>query len=173
MFDSSEFETAVSPIAKVYAWAIAGLALIALVLSAYLTWTTWQASEVVGCSGSSATDCDAVLTSPWSKWLGLPVSLFGTLTYLIILAVLWPAAKRPRGWAETVLLTLALLAAGAAIWFVLVQMIFIGSYCPFCMTVHFCGCTIAVLTILKIRSNPDVANYDQMGGIARGAKRGW
>lgn len=141
------------------------LALVAFVLSSYLTWTTWQSESVVGCTGA-AVDCDAVLSSHWSKWLGLPVSLFGLLTYAIILGIAWPAAKRPQSIVGTILLTLALLAAGAAIWFVMVQMVFIKSFCPYCMGVHTCGILIAVLTVLLIRNSADThVDYNQMGAL--------
>jgi len=82
---------------KVLAGLLVALSLGALSASLYLTWSSWQTETVAGCNGEGSLDCDAVLTSHWSKWLGWPVSLFGSITYVGILAVCWPAAKHPAG----------------------------------------------------------------------------
>jgi len=145
--------------------AIAALALIAFAISAYLTWNTWQSDTVLGCTGSSTIDCDEVLGSHWSKWLGLPVSLFGMLIYGAILAVAWPAAKQPFGLAGTCLLALSLTAAGAAVWFIAVQGVLLKIFCPYCMGVHTCGLIVAVLTLFLIRNTSEEVDYEQMGAL--------
>ncbi len=145
--------------------AIAALALIAFVISVYLTWNTWQSDTILGCTGDSTIDCDAVLGSHWSEWLGLPVSLFGMLTYGAILAVAWPAAKQPFGLAGTCLLALTLTAAGAAVWFIAVQAVFVKSFCPYCMGVHMCGLVVVVLTLFLIRNTSEGVDYEQMGAL--------
>ncbi len=165
MFDSSELDTSTSKYSIRLASAIGVLAFIAFGLSAYLTWVTWQADTVIGCTGNSAVNCDAVLGSYWSKWLGLPVSLFGVMTYATILAFLWPAAKKPFTSAGSCLLALSLLAAGSAVWFVAVQVIFIQSFCLYCMGIHTCGLTISVLTIFLLRRPPTEIDYEQMGAL--------
>ena len=71
---------------KLLAIAITVLAIVALGVSTYLSWVTWQQSTVAGCTGGSLADCDEVLSSSGSKWLGIPVSLLGAVTYVGILA---------------------------------------------------------------------------------------
>ena len=124
------------------------VAAIGLGVSGYLTWVTWQSGAVAGCTTDSYLDCDHVLSSRWSKWLGLPVSLLGGLTYVAILALCWPAAARPSSWAMTGLFALGLVAAGAAIWFIGLQAIVLQHFCLYCMTAHTCSLIVAVLTLL-------------------------
>ncbi len=141
------------------------VATIALCVSAYLTWVTWQSGTVVGCTGESLLDCDDVLASRWSKWFSLPVSLFGGLTYLAILVLCGPAARRPHGLAMPGLFALALLAAGSAVWFVGLQAIQLQSFCYFCLTVHCCGLVIGVLAFLLFIDKSDSHDYDQMRSL--------
>ncbi len=148
--------------AKLFLTLIAALAGVALCLSGYLTWTTWSAGTVAGCSGEGLVDCDHVLASHWSKWLGLPVSLLGSLTYVGILAVCWPAAKHSQPLARTALLALSLLAAGSAMWFIGLQLIVLQSICIFCMAVHACGLSIGVATLLLLRESTLGPREDQM-----------
>ena len=137
---------------RVTIWAIRILALAAAVVSAYLAWTSWNAAPVVGCGGESVFACDEILAGKWAHWFGLPVSLFGTGVYWLLFATSWFV---PRGAGErhirlvwTVLITLALLAAGAAVWFVGLQVV-LGKYCMFCCTVHACGIALCTTLLLS------------------------
>lgn len=150
---------------KTLAIAISLLATVALGVSAYLTWVTWQSGTVAGCTADSLLDCDEVLTSRWSKWFGLPVSLLGGLTYVAILGLCWPAASRPRGTATTALFALALIAAGAGVWFIGLQAIQVQSYCIYCLTVHACGLLIGVLALLMFLDSSGASDYDQMRSL--------
>ena len=132
---------------KTLALSITLVATLALGISAYLTWVIWQSGTVVGCSADSLLDCDDVLSSRWSKWLGLPVSLLGALTYLLILILGWPALRASK-LAVTGLFALAMVAAGAAVWFVGLQAIQLQSFCFYCLTVHACGLTVGVLALM-------------------------
>ncbi len=140
---------------------IALLAVVALGVSGYLTWMTWESGEALGCTADSMLDCDDVLASRWSKWLGLPVSLLGGITYVAILGLVWPAAMNSRGIAVTSLLGIAMLAAGAAVWFIGVQALQLESFCPYCMTVHACGLCIGVLSLLLFLDRSGGSEVDQ------------
>ncbi|MGI9429111.1 MAG: vitamin K epoxide reductase family protein, partial [Bythopirellula sp.] len=157
---------------QIIAVVITLLATIALGVSAYLTWKIWQFEAVAGCTDTAVLDCDEVLTSRWSKWFGLPVSLLGALTYLGILGLIWPAANRPRSFASTGLFALGLLAVGAAAWFVGLQAVQLQSFCPYCLTIHGCALVIGVLALLLLLDRSSVHDYDQMRsllGVADGA----
>ncbi len=138
------------------------LAVIALGLSSYLAWSTWSSTPVLGCDSSGLIACDHVLSSPWSKWLGLPVSLLGALVYVGILAASWLAAKHDSSLAWNVLLTLSLMAAGSAMWFIGLQAVVVGSFCLYCMGVHCCGLAIGVLTMLLVRTRDRSDDDDRM-----------
>jgi uncharacterized membrane protein/thiol-disulfide isomerase/thioredoxin len=146
---------------KLLATVITALALVALAASSYLTWASWQQSTIAGCTGGSLLDCDEVLTSSWSKWLGIPVSLLGALNYAAILALVWPAALL-GGWALTILLALAMSAAGAAVWFVGTQFFILDHFCLYCLVVHTCGVLTCIAAVLLMRSGVSEAGTEHM-----------
>ncbi len=124
-------------------WLARGLALAALGLAAYLVWTTTvEGSQVAGCGGEGL-DCEHVLASRWSRWLGLPVSLPGvalyTLTFLGLLAIGPRTAERTQRDAWCLLVLLAVAASGAACWFVVLQVWVLHSLCLYCLATHGCG----------------------------------
>ncbi|MEM8946469.1 MAG: vitamin K epoxide reductase family protein [Planctomycetota bacterium] len=141
------------------------LALVALGIAGYLTWVAWQSGKVAGCTAESLLDCDDVLTSRWSKWLGMPVSLLGMATYAAILGLVWPAASRPNGAAVTALFAAGALATGAAAWFIGLQAIQLQSFCAYCLTAHGCALVIGVLATLMFLDTRDVRDYDQMRSL--------
>ena len=146
-------------------WAIVGLGVVGLCVSAYLTWTTWGSTAVVGCDAGGAVDCEEVLASHWSKWFGIPVSLLGLLTYSGMLAAAVMLLKGSRGVGATVLLTLSLLAAGSAAWFVGLQIFIIESFCLYCMGVHLCSLAIAGLTVYMLWTSADTGSSAPMGAL--------
>jgi uncharacterized membrane protein/protein-disulfide isomerase len=146
---------------KFLAGAITALALVALGASGYLTRATWQQSTIAGCTGGSLLDCDEVLTSSWSKWFGIPVSLLGAINYLAILALVWPAAML-GGWALTLLLALAMSAAGAAVWFVGTQFFILDHLCLYCLVVHTCGVLTCIAAVMLMRSSASAVGTEHM-----------
>jgi len=68
-------------------WPLFGLALIGMGLTAYLTASYWAGQALAGCTVGSA--CDVVLSSRWSKLLGLPTSFWGFLAYASLAAIAW------------------------------------------------------------------------------------
>lgn len=134
-----------STTAKVLATLITLAALVAVGISSYLVWDSVSGAEVASC-GAEGFDCQDVLASSWSRWLGVPVALLGGVVYAAIAAVVWPAALSPRGMAMNALLALSLMAIGAAVWFVGLQLFQIQSLCLFCLTVHACGLAITCMT---------------------------
>ena len=66
--------------------AIAGLAVLGLAISIYLTWVHYADIEPV-CTGIS--DCEKVQTSNYAELAGIPVAVRGVAGYASILASLW------------------------------------------------------------------------------------
>ena len=160
LFDSQYSYSTDSGQGKTLLWVIVGFSILGLLISGYLTWTTMTASSVLGCSGDGE-GCSHVLTSPWSKWLGLPVSLFGLLTYVGILAAAGFSTRDDQSWGPTLLLTLALTAAGSAAWFIGLQFIAIGEICWYCMAVHCCSLLICTLTCVYLFVGGSAAPREQ------------
>ncbi|TWT78180.1 Vitamin K epoxide reductase family protein [Posidoniimonas polymericola] len=130
------------------------LALTAAAVSTYLAWKTITAGPVAGCGAASGAACDDILASRWSKWFGLPVSALAAVVYVGIAAAAWPVALRSGAAARGVLTGLIVLAVGAGLWFVGVQVVALGAFCPWCLTVHACSLLIAGTAIGLLRQ-PD------------------
>ena len=62
---------------------ILGLLTIAFCVATYLGWTGLQSGSVAGCGPESG--CGDVLSSRWSSWLGVPVSLLALPLYLVLI----------------------------------------------------------------------------------------
>ncbi len=165
-------------------WSIRGLAFAGLVLSCYLTWASWQPGPIVGCSGESYFSCEEVLGSKWSKWWGLPVSLLGAITYVLMFAFAWlvPGPTWPvpgSTWlvpgdgdsrlprvaqaAWLCLIALSFLATGVAAWFILLQALVLGEFCLYCCLIHACSIMICVLVLWQLPRPDRDEQYAQLG----------
>jgi uncharacterized membrane protein/protein-disulfide isomerase len=152
-------------------WIVAVLALAAAIDAAYLTWTSLSHSVVAGCDGIGLANCDLVLSSPWSKWLFIPVALGGALCYagIFVLSLLAGRLTDEAGrWAGTLLLMLSLLAAGSGLWFAFLQVFALGAFCPHCMATHLSGLVIAglVLWLYFTRPRDTGATMQSRSGLA-------
>lgn len=153
-------------------WLIRFLALIALGFSAYLAWKSLSGNLPAGCGPGS--DCDELLAGSWAKWFDVPVSFPAAAIYLGIFLVSFgtrasaPAASQRRNWGF--LITLAFIAAGAAIWFVILQAVIVHRICPFCMTVHACGLLIGVLVVIGLAKLPAKRNDPNSYRIVQGIR---
>lgn len=123
---------------------------VALGITAYLLWIALgEGASPAGCAGNAIVDCDHVLASRWSRVAGLPVALPALFVYLSMLVATCVAgcSSRPlwrrRAW--WIAMTLAAGAAGAAAWFIALQLALLGSVCLFCLAVHVCGLLLMVL----------------------------
>lgn len=125
------------------------LALIALVLSGYLAWSSWQQSKLLGCGGEGGANCEEVIATRWGKWFGIPVGAGGVLVYCAILFVSQSMRKQASLKQWLTLIFFSVLASGSALWFIGLQILEIKSYCYYCMAVHACGLTIAAIVLSK------------------------
>ena len=131
---------------------VRALLTVAIVGASYLAWVAIHNGPVAGCGAESG--CDKVLHSRWAYWLDIPVSVPALLVYLALLGATILLQKRPapddeRGsWAA--IIALSLIVAGAALWFVGLQVFVIKAFCKFCMTAHACGFAAALLCLKHI-----------------------
>lgn len=153
-------------------WVIRILALIALGISSYLAWQSAFGNLPAGCGPGS--DCDELLAGRWAKWFDIPVSFPAAAIYLGIFLVSFgtrasalPATQR-RNWAF--LSTLAFLAAGAAIWFIILQTAIVHRICPFCMAVHASGLLIGILVLIGLLKLPAKRNDPNSYRIVQGIR---
>jgi hypothetical protein len=66
-------------------------------------------------------------------------------------------------WSWLALTLLALLAAGAAAWFLVVQAFVLKEFCPYCCLIHACGLVIGLLVLWKLPRGDREQQQAQMG----------
>ena len=130
-------------------------ALVALAISGYLAYVSYQGGTVVGCGGFAAADCDHVLKSRWARVLNVPVSVLAAALYgsILLLACVIPrTGGRKKAVLETLLLAAALAAVGAGVYYFILQIAVVGKFCLLCLAVHTCGLTVAGLAVFHAAS---------------------
>ena len=135
---------------------IRALSLIAIGVSGHLSLITVTHGTLAACGElSSHIACDHVLRSAWSRWMGIPVSIFGCIVYIsILISSYWitaSASERFHSIAHRVFVGLVTMAAASALWFLSLQVFVIGKLCLFCVSIHLCGIAIAIILIVSGR----------------------
>ncbi len=137
-------------------WSLRVLAWLAFGVASYLAWHAVTQAPVAGCSVGSSIHCDVVLSSSWSKWLGIPVAVLGLAFYatLASLSVLLGLRNAPANrWIGTIFTMLSIVAAGASIWFIALQVFSIESFCLYCLITDACGMALGVIaTVFAVRA---------------------
>lgn len=145
-------------------WMARVLPFVAMGISAYLTWISLTGKTAFGCTGQSG--CDEVLHGSWARWMGVPVAAVGLLVYTTLAAMSWVigAPRAPRGL-PAILIFLVTLAAGAGIWFFVVQYFILGQFCVYCSCVHACGLMLAgILAYHRAAGPPANASEGSLKG---------
>jgi uncharacterized membrane protein/protein-disulfide isomerase len=129
-------------------WAIRGLCVVALVLVSYLiAVSAAERTRPAGCGEGSG--CEQVLASKWGLWFNVPVSYPAAAAYAALLMAACVAGPRSdpttRRAAWLAMAALAALVAASAVWFVVVQVVVLKAFCPWCTGLHACGVAIALL----------------------------
>ena len=123
--------------------AIAGLALLGLAISIYLTWVHYAGVEPV-CTGVS--DCERVQTSEYADLLGIPVAVLGIAGYAAILVSL-----RMRVEVTALLAYLAVAFSAYLTW---AEVVKIDAICQWCVGSALITLAIAVLATLRALGAP-------------------
>ena len=128
------------------------LAVVGLLVSAYLTYEHLTSSTTFACPATATIDCVKVTTSQWSTFLGVPVAILG-LAYFVVMTALClpPAWHRPL---DTVRLAGAGLGVVFALYLVYVELFRVDAICLWCTAVHVV--TFALFGVLLLRwATPD------------------
>ncbi len=126
----------------------------ALAISGYLSYVAFTSSKILGCGGG-VFNCDHVLTSKWSTFLGLPVAAWAGSMYLGVLTALLATARSAvssqpsllQQWTWSIVTTGAVSAGLAALWFIGLQRFVLEHYCPWCLGAHSCGILLSIGTL--------------------------
>lgn len=122
---------------KIYT-AIKILASLGLLLAIYLLWQQISRPEFQPCYVNSFINCDAVISGPVAKTLGIPTPLYGLVGYVVILAAAFLRNNK-------LLLGTASFGVAFCLWLGYVELFQLKVICPVCIT-----CQIIMLTIFGL-----------------------
>src|ERR1051325_9204556 len=142
-------------------WPVFGLAIIGMVLTAYLTFTAWQGKLVAFCTAGGG--CDAVLSSAWSTLFGMPTSFWGFLTYALIAAIAWNKRSETQ-W--RLAFVVSLFGLVYSVYLTSISLFVLHATCPYCLT------SLALMTAIFIAvtvQRPQIAGFSWESWIAKTA----
>ncbi len=143
-------------------WPLFGLALVGMVLSAYLSYSFWQQQAVAGCTVGSP--CDVVLSSRWSTLFGMPTSFWGFLTYALLAAIAWgKRADLQWRWAWVV----ALFGLVYSLYLTAVSLWVLDAACPYCLT--SLGLMSAIFVLVTFQRPANLAGFSWGPWLAKTA----
>ncbi len=130
----------------------AGVALAALAgvaVAGYLTYVHYRPGALI-CTGTGG--CETVQESSYAELAGIPVALLGLCAYVLVLAlVAWDSELARTGVA-----TVALAAAGFAIYLLTLQAFVIDAWCVWCLVNDLAVVPLlAVLALWRVLRQPD------------------
>jgi|GEM_PF-261924 len=121
---------------------------IAALISAWLVYQSLQSGPVPGCTDG---DCGVVLSSKWAKVFGIPVGLFGSLTYLAFAFLAARPFRPDQHRTRIAAAALLLLIPAAGLWFAGLQLFVIHAFCKWCSATHAIATAGAILMALAWR----------------------
>ena len=139
------------------------LAILGLGISIYETWAEeFNSAHLAGCptGGHGTFNCEAVLSSPQSHILGIPVAVLGIVFYVALVPLFSPWAWRLKSALVHRLRLVAMIAGMAFVVYLISAELSIGSICEYCTGVHivtfllFC-CTVFSAAIWGLRGSQD------------------
>ncbi len=114
-----------------------GLAVVGLLVSAYLTFEHFTANATLACSIGGVVDCAKVTTSAWSTFMGVPVALLGLVFFVVALGLCLPRVwRRPERWFDALRLGWLTIGLGMALYLVWAELYRIHAICLWCTAVH-------------------------------------
>lgn len=122
-----------------------GLVVIGILLTSYLTYVAWFGDHPAFCSEGSG--CDLVQASRWATLLGVPMALWGWLTYVLLAYVIWRARTKPGSW--TVAVFVAVCGFAISAYLTTVSVLEIEATCPYCLASFAIMTTIMIFTLVR------------------------
>ena len=151
----SDSSSAAGPVRLRLRLAQLGFALAALG-AAYLTAVTLGLAPALGCG--SGPQCDTLFSGRWSRWLGLPVALWGLVVYggalLSAFAVLRARSPEPQQSAWRAAVSFGASAVAGALWFLIVPLAFASGWCALCIVTVVIGGAAGALLVSFARLAP-------------------
>ncbi|WP_433022675.1 vitamin K epoxide reductase family protein [Kribbella sp. CA-294648] len=131
-------------------WTTLVLSVAGVVVAAYLTYEHFTAGTTLACPNTGVVNCGKVISSEYSKLLGIPVALLGLGFFaamtVLSLPPLWRTTSPWPSW-----LRLAAVAAGVVfvLYLIWAELFQIDAICLWCTVVH--ALTIVLFGLVVVR----------------------
>lgn len=116
-----------------------------LLVTGYLTYSSWFNAHPAFCGEGSG--CDLVQSSRWSTFLGVPMALWGLLTYIGIAALAWHSRRKAGRW--TALLMVAVVGFAISAYLTVISLVEIQATCGYCLASFALMTAIMVFAIVR------------------------
>lgn len=139
---------------KTLVWFIIFLSILGVILTSYLSWIHYNPpapnEELIGCLTGSG--CNAVTTSEYSYFLGIPVAVLGLAAYIIIilLSIIFLFLKNEEKRKEQIIMVILLLSFIGTLfqgYLTYISGTIIRAYCSLCIMSEIFITLIFVLTL--------------------------
>ena len=117
-----------------------GLAIVGLVDSLYLLAEYLSARVTLYCPTVGIVNCAAVTSSEYSRFLGIPVALLGTLWFIAMLLLLGINSQS----LSIVLFPLWVVGVIFAGYLIFAELFLLHAVCPYCTLAHLTGLLLGV-----------------------------
>lgn len=131
-------------------WFVVSFAAVALAITVFIHFhSRGQHASLPGCTGTDA--CDVVISSRWSRWGPMPISLLGIGCYASLItacAIVWWQRTGPspvRAW--VFMLVLSMSGLSFIVWLFGLQWLVIKHFCVFCLSAHLFGAVAFALVV--------------------------
>lgn len=121
----------------------AAVATVGIALAAYLLYTRETGGQLVCTTGG----CERVQSSRYAEIFGVPVAVFGLVTYIWLLVTSLSRSELARGGQAAVALAACLFST----YLVFVQLHLIGAVCELCLVSDVLIAVAATLSLLRLR----------------------
>ncbi len=132
------------------------LAIRLVILPGFIAATYLSYSKVFDAAIACAGGCEIIQASHWSEVFGIPVTVIGMLTYILLFGstfVKTDAGKLAGAF-------LAVTGAAFSLWLQYQSLFVMKHFCPYCFTSAVCMQILAALTITRVLRLPKIEDYD-------------
>ena len=126
------------------------VALLGLLDSTYLSLSTLKGTSLI-CGELG--DCDGVISSQYSRILGIPVAYLGFFYYATFFFLSLTVATFKKSGLIPLLFLLSFVGIGASAWFVFAQLVLLQSVCVYCMISAGTSTTLFLVTLVMWRNS--------------------
>ena len=114
------------------------LSIIGVILAVYLLVNQFTQSSFRPCTINATVNCDAIISGPVAKTLGVPTPLYGFLGYIVIFVA---ASMRKK----KLLLGMAAFGLAFCLWIAYQELIILRVICPVCI-----ACQVIMISVFSL-----------------------